>query len=123
MNGTDFLVDTNILIRLFNGDKALGVFLQGKNLFMSFITEMELLSKPRMSPDEVKLLENLIRECVVIDLNQIIKQDAIYFRKSKRLKLPDAIVASTAKYLKLPFLSSDSDFKGLEGIELIQIEN
>lgn len=42
MSGSDFVVDTNILIQLVNGDEVITDFLNGKIIFISFISEMEL---------------------------------------------------------------------------------
>ncbi len=37
------MVDTNVLIRLFEGDTEVAEYLRGKYLFVSIITEMKLL--------------------------------------------------------------------------------
>jgi len=42
MNGTDIFIDTNICVYLLNGDTVLAELLQGQNLYISIITEMEL---------------------------------------------------------------------------------
>ncbi len=44
MNGTNLLIDSNIILYLLGGDKTLADFLSEKQLFISIITEMELLS-------------------------------------------------------------------------------
>jgi predicted nucleic acid-binding protein len=44
MNGNSLLLDTNIILYLLNGDETLIPLLEEKNLFVSFITELELLS-------------------------------------------------------------------------------
>ena len=84
---------------------------------------MELLSKRTFTKEQVRLVQSLIDECIVIDLNQTIKLDAIRIRRETKLKLPDAIIASTAKYLRLPFITADSDFENFDEIEIIQIKN
>ncbi len=43
MNGKEILVDTNIILYLLDGSDELEKFLQGKDLYVSFITELELL--------------------------------------------------------------------------------
>jgi predicted nucleic acid-binding protein len=121
MSGTDYLVDTNILIHLVNGDQAITEFLQNKTVFVSFISEMELLSKPGLTNDQVKILQSLINSCVLVDFNHEIKSEAIKIRRHYKLKNPDAIVAASAKYLKLPLLTADKDFKKLDGTEVLDI--
>jgi predicted nucleic acid-binding protein len=94
-------------------------FLQNKIVFVSFISEMELLSKPGLSNDHVKILQAMLNSCVLIDFNNEIKSEAIKLRRHQRLKIPDAIVASTAMYMKLPLLTADKDFKKVSGIEVL----
>ena len=45
MNGKEILVDTNILLYLLKGNDTLEQMLQGKDLYVSFITELELIGK------------------------------------------------------------------------------
>jgi len=52
MIGNKLFVDTNILIYLLNGDKEITQILEGKQLVISIITELELLAtgcKPQVS--------------------------------------------------------------------------
>lgn len=121
MSGTDYLVDTNVLIHLVNGDKAITNFLQGKTVFISFISEMELLSKPGLSSENIKLLQSMIDNCFVVEFNGEIKAEAIKVRRLHKLKLPDAIIAAPAKHLRLPLLTADKDFKKVPDIELIHL--
>jgi len=43
MNGNNILLDTNIVLYLLNGEETLIPLLAEKNLFLSFITQLELL--------------------------------------------------------------------------------
>ncbi len=44
MNGNKLFLDTNIILDLLNGDETLAEFLNGKQLYISVITELELLA-------------------------------------------------------------------------------
>ena len=44
MSGNKFLFDTNAVLYILNGDKALAELLNGEKLYVSIITDMELLS-------------------------------------------------------------------------------
>ena len=46
------LIDTNIFIYLTKGDENVIEFIQNKNIFVSFITELELLSFKNINSDE-----------------------------------------------------------------------
>lgn len=121
MNGNDYLADTNIMILLGNGSEPIAEFLQGKNICISFISEMELLSKPNITPEQIKIVRDMIDSCILIEMNNKIKSEAIKYRRKHRLKLPDAIVAATAKYLRIPLLTMDKDFKRASDIQLFHI--
>ena len=44
MSGINYVVDTNIILYLLKGDKWLSAMLEGNNVIISVITEIELLS-------------------------------------------------------------------------------
>ena len=122
MSGRNYLVDTNVLIHLGNGDEVLTDFLQEKTIFLSFISEMELLSKPGLTNENIKLLQSMINGCVLVEFNNEIKVEAIKLRRAYRLKLPDAIVAASAKYMRLPLLTADKDFQKVSNLELLFVD-
>ena len=122
MNGTRLFVDTNILIYLLNGDTDISKILEGKTLIISFITELELKSYSNISDEEMVFIDELLDECQIININDEIKRLAIEFRKTKKMKLPDAIVAASAFYSKLPIFTADKDFMKIEELEVIIFE-
>lgn len=103
MNGTKLLLDSNIILYLLNGDKTLADFLQGKELFISIITEMELLSFSEISTKEQKQIHSFLDECKVVNIQSSIKSETIRLRKKFKTKLPDSIIAATSIYLNIPF--------------------
>jgi len=119
MNGNNLAADTNIILYLFNGDERISEILSGKQLYISFITELEILSYREISKSGLIQAEQFLSHCKVIDINDSIKKKSIEIRKIFSLKLPDSIVAATAMYLELPLLSADSDFKRIKELELI----
>lgn len=121
MSGENYLVDTNTLIHLLDGNDTITEFLNGKSIFVSFISEMELLSKPSLSTESIRIIKSLIDGCVLVDFNTEIKQSAIKIRRNYKLKIPDAIIAASAGYLGIPLLTFDSDFKKVKSLELLHI--
>ena len=122
MSGNKLFLDTNILLYLLQGDVTLTEALDGKQFYISFITELELLSYSGLTSTDLKAVHELIGECVVIDVNAEIKQLAIKFRKQYKVKLPDTIIAATSLYLNIPLITADSDFKKLKDLELVFYE-
>ena len=122
MNGNNILLDTNIVLYLLNGEETLIPLLEEKNLFLSFITQLELLSAKYIKPEDISKIKQFISECTVIDITQEIKEHTIQFRQSYSLKLPDCIIAATSLWLNMPLITADSDFKRVDAIDLIYFE-
>lgn len=119
MNGINCFVDTNILIYLLSGEKTLIDVLDDKQIYISFITEIELLCLKSLSQGDIVKIESMLKNFVIIDINNIIKKDTIRLRKKYNLKIPDSIIAATSLYLDLPLLTSDIDFKAIRELTTI----
>lgn len=122
MNGNSVVLDTNIGLYLLNGDQILSKLLYRKKLYLSFISQLELLGYKGISAKQQLQVSKFIQECVVIDINEEIKTEAIQIRKQTKLKLPDTIVLATARFLSLPLITSDQDFKEIKSPEIIIYE-
>ena len=110
MNGNSLLLDTNIVLYLLDGDQTLVSLLQEKQLYLSFISELELLSYKGISEQEAVTIKRFVKECIVVDMASDIKDICIKLRRKYSLKLPDAIIAATARFLNIPLVSADQDF-------------
>ncbi len=119
MSGTNFLVDTNILIYLLSGDSKLKDFLQESILHVSFISQIELLAKPQLRGEEEESLIKLLEYCTVHQSTESINDLAIEVRRQSGLKVPDAIIAATSIYLGIPVVSSDSDLGRVDNLDFI----
>ncbi len=122
MSGTNLFVDTNILLYLLNGDKIVFELLDSKKIFISFISEIELLSFRKLSTQENKIIHQLLSDCTLIDMNEEIKVKTIELKCNYNLKIPDAIIGATSSYLKIPLVTADKQFKRVENIDLIFYE-
>lgn len=122
MSGNKLFLDTNIILYLLQGDKTLTEVLNNKQFYISFITQLELLSFPGLTRKDLKVINELLGECVIIDINSEIKDLAVKYRKNYKLKLPDSIIAATSLYLDITLMTADTDFKKLEDLDLIIYE-
>ena len=111
MDGNKFLADTNIFIYLTQGIKPVVDFLQDKELLLSIISSMELLSWPLLSKSEITTIEKMLEQCEIIPLTDDIAKKAVQIRRQSKVELPDAIIAATALVHDLPLLTADKDFK------------
>src|ERR1700728_1316405 len=98
MSGNSYLLDTNIVLYLLGGDKVLAGILGTRTPHVSYITEMELLSSPKLSVAEEKVVKHFLDACFIVNMNQDIKHLAIQLRRKSGLKLPDSIIAATAEF-------------------------
>lgn len=57
MNGNSFLIDTNVVLYLLNGDARVATLLKDAYVYVSFITEMELLGFKNITAKEHKLIK------------------------------------------------------------------
>ncbi len=96
--------------------------LEGKNIYASFITELELIGFKNMTAKEVMQIMALMNECVVVSMNDTIKEKYVEVRKKYHLKLADAIIAATAIAANLPLITSDKQFRTVKELKLINYE-
>ena len=87
MNGNSVVLDTNIVLYLLSGDQVLSELLYQKKLYPSFISQLELLGFRGITSKQQIEIGKFIKDCVVIDINEEIKQDVISIRKHSKLKL------------------------------------
>jgi predicted nucleic acid-binding protein len=120
MTGLSFVADTNFLIAIHEGKEYVEPFLDG-SLIISVISEIELLGWHKLKPEEKHLLRLLLDDCIIFELTAEIRKLAIEIKQQIKIKTPDAIIAATSRYLQLPLVTSDKDFKTIPGIELILI--
>ena len=119
MNGNKLFIDTNIALYLLAGDRTLAKLLNEKNLYLSFVTQLELLGFKGITKKEEKAIRDFIDQCTVIDINNQIKDQVIELRKDYHLKLPDCIIIASSIYLDVPIITADTGFKKVEELDLL----
>jgi predicted nucleic acid-binding protein len=119
MSGDSFILDTNIVLYLLNGDKTLGHLLYQKNLYISFVTEIELLGYHKITKKEKQEVKQFIDDCIIIEMNSDIKKLAIEIRNEHNIKLGDCLIAATTRYVDLPFITSDKGFSKIKEMDLV----
>lgn len=119
MNGSRFLLDTNIILYLLRGNSDLADLLSSNEIFISVITEMELLSYPEITEAERLQIQNLILDIEVVPFDNDIKGQAILYRISYRLKLPDAIIAASAHLYDLVLVTADKKLQTITDLKVL----
>lgn len=129
LNRFMFTVDTNILIAYVGGEETVIAQIKewrnaGVTLFVSSITECEMLSYPKLSFEEEMKIENFLKEhFVIMPFDGFrAKLAAQVRRKIPSLKLPDAAIAALAMETNTFLVTRNTrDFKKVPGLSLQSI--
>lgn len=116
----DYLIDTNILILLFN-DKLAEAIPNGK-LGYSIITEIELLSFSQLTKEEENLIKENLKTLYQSALTAYIAKKTIILRRKYNLKTPDAIIVATAWEHKATLLSNDLQLTRITEIQVSSLK-
>ena len=108
------VLDTNSSIYHLTG--KLAEPLPSDDVFVSVITEIELLSHPLITPDEESRILEFLSSLETVELLPAVRDAAIRLRREHRLKLPDAIIAATALVLDAELLTNDARLLRIPGL-------
>jgi len=108
MSGAKYLVDTNCFVYLLDQNPILLPFAEDDWAF-SYITEIELLCKPGMSKHEDSMVRSMLNNCLKVRHTQELTELVIAIKRNNKIKLPDAIIAASAKLLDVPLITADKD--------------
>ncbi len=122
MSGNSLLVDSNIALYLLEGNAEVEQMLDAQKVYVSFVTQLELLGYKGISAVDKVHINKLLNDCIIIDINDAIKAHTIAIRERHRIKLPDSIIAGTAMYLGVPLITADKGFKPIRGLSLVLLE-
>lgn len=115
-NGVNLLIDSNILIYWLNGNQSAAEILAENNIHYSILTEIEVKGHISFIPGTQKIsLQRVLNRFKKIQLTEEIKDRAIEYKIQYNLKTPDAIIAATARLLKIPLITADK--------KILQVEN
>ncbi len=112
MSGIKFLLDTNFVLAILNEQDSVIQLMSNRSIddadcAYSSIARIELLSFPKITPQDISIIEGFLSRLQYIPFSIEIENEAILIRRQYKLKLPDAIIAATAKCLKLELLTLD----------------
>jgi predicted nucleic acid-binding protein len=116
MNGISALLDTNIVIGLVKGNPAALAAMGNRRTTdcgYSAITRMELLGFPGILEAEQTAISGLLAEMRYLPIAGEVENATIALRQQRRIKLPDAIIAATARVFGLELLTLDERLRGI----------
>ncbi len=106
------MVDTNYVIGLMKEQETVMSVVLDRQILIaecsySFITRIELLGFFGITLQEIEKIETVLSRMCYLSWSSEIEDAAIAIRRQHRLKLPDAVIAATAKCLDLELLTLD----------------
>jgi predicted nucleic acid-binding protein len=125
MGPNRYLIDTNIISKLFEGSlsvKAVELLtdLPINEQYISIINRIELLSWKELKGEKLKNVSVFITEINELALSEDIVDQTIKIRKGVSIRLPDAIIAATAIVHGITLLSdNDKDFSRISGLHYL----
>ena len=123
MSGNRFLLDTNAIIALLQGNSTvINIVREAEWIGVSIISVIEFLSFSNLSDTDKKLLNKLLSKIEVIELtmsNQQIINAISLMRDKYKLKLPDATIAASAFINLAALVSTDKAFNKVTELTVI----
>jgi len=113
-----FLLDTNVIINSINYKYKLPV----NEYSCSIITEMELLSFPKLTLQESLEIKKYLSFMNLLNINEQIKEKTIELRKKYKIKLPDSIICASAISNNLVLVSDDAALFKIENLHTISLK-
>ena len=118
MNGNGYLLDANAIIQFLKGNAELVSLLADADFIATaIIAELEYFSFPRLGEEDLQLYQAFRSRIHVYDVpsdDPMFTQLVVNARKRNGMKLPDAIIAATARANDLAILTADDHFKKLK---------
>jgi predicted nucleic acid-binding protein len=124
MNGNKAILDTNVII--FASKQQIDVeklLLSYNEFYTSIVSFMEVYGYEFSKQEEKDLIDEVFANLEITDVNREIAEQVIIYRKNKtkKIKLPDAIILATARYLGADLVTDDwDDFLGIDNQVVIK---
>jgi tRNA(fMet)-specific endonuclease VapC len=114
MSGKRYVLDTNAIVALLQGNSQITQLLQDANwVGISVISQIEFLAFSGLSEADRQLFQQFLQrvECAGLVANDsMLIEKIIQIRQQYRLKLPDAIIAAVAIQNSADLVTADSEF-------------
>jgi tRNA(fMet)-specific endonuclease VapC len=123
MNGKRYLLDTNAIVALLQGSPTLVALLQNAEwVGISVISQIEFLAFSGLSESDSDLFKKFLKRVEVIDLagsNNLLIEEIIQIRLQYRVKLPDAIIVSTALQVEASLVTADRELTKVKSLTIV----
>jgi tRNA(fMet)-specific endonuclease VapC len=123
MSGNCYLLDTNAIVALLQGNSQLVQLLQNADwIGISVISQIEFLAFSGLNQADSQLFQQFCQRIEVINLastDTVLIEKIIEIRQQFRLKLPDAIIAAMAIQNSASLVTADHEFAKVQFLTVI----
>jgi len=123
MSGDRYLLDTNAIVALLQGNSQLTQLLKNADwIGISVISQIEFLAFSGLNQVDRQLFQEFLQRIEVIDLASTgadLVEKIIEIRQQFRLKLPDAIIAAMAIQNSADVVMADQEFAKVNVLTVI----
>ncbi len=123
MNGNRYLLDTNAIVALLQGEMFLVQLLQNADwVGISLISQIEFLVFSGLSQSDRDLFQQFLQRVEVIGLaasDNLLIESIIEIRQQYRLKLPDAMIAAIALQNSASLITKNQGFTKVRSLTVI----
>jgi predicted nucleic acid-binding protein len=122
-----FVLDTNAIIYYLKDEQSAvkvidKIFTQNSIVYISVITELELLSFSNLTTNELNKIEEFLQIVAIVPLDSRLARMAANLRRLYKIKTVDSIIAATSLYTGSALVTRNiKDFQKIIGLKLIQI--
>lgn len=124
MSGNRFLLDTNAITAILQGNQSIVDQLkEAEWVGISIVSQLEFLANPALNEADKVLFDSFLKRVHVLDLTQENTELIVIIlqiRLKYKVKLPDAIIAGTALYLSAKLISSDGGFDNIKKLKVLK---
>jgi len=114
MSGNRYLLDTNVIVALLQGNSQLVQLLQNADwIGIAIISQIEFLAFSGLTQSDRQLFQQFLQRVEVVGLvatDIALVEKIIEIRQQYRLKLPDAVVAAMAIQNLASLVTMDQEF-------------
>ncbi len=114
MSGNRYVLDTNAIVALLQGNSQLIELLQNADwIGVSVISQIEFLAFSGLSQDDRQLFQQFLQRVEIIGLvasDAVLIEKITQIRLQYRLKLPDAVIAAMAIQNSASLVTADQEF-------------